>query len=177
VSPDRVLADLVDRHLISSATCSFPDEKAKVFEFGIQPARCSPSSGNTVAFGACWQPRHRSHRATFALNLLVASSCPRCWASRSQLIKTIFPRRARCARVHRRSVHHSGWKDRRRAAGFKGDEMTWKDALKVGMPSLALEPRYLRSGATIIGGMLFGLRGARRRNFLFQPCRRRGSRA
>jgi undecaprenyl-diphosphatase len=38
------------------------------------------------------------------------------------------------------------------------DEMTWVDALKVGIAqSFALIPGTSRSGATIIGGMLFGL--------------------
>jgi undecaprenyl-diphosphatase len=38
------------------------------------------------------------------------------------------------------------------------DEMTWSDALKVGCAQcLALIPGTSRSGATIIGGMLFGL--------------------
>ena len=38
------------------------------------------------------------------------------------------------------------------------DEMTWKDALKVGFAqTLALIPGTSRSGATIIGGLLFGL--------------------
>ena len=38
------------------------------------------------------------------------------------------------------------------------DDMRWPDALKVGFAqSLALVPGTSRSGATIIGGMLFGL--------------------
>ncbi len=38
------------------------------------------------------------------------------------------------------------------------DDMTWKDALKVGLAQcLALIPGTSRSGATIMGGMLFGL--------------------
>jgi undecaprenyl-diphosphatase len=38
------------------------------------------------------------------------------------------------------------------------DDMTWTDALKVGLAqSVALIPGTSRSGATIIGGMLFGL--------------------
>ena len=38
------------------------------------------------------------------------------------------------------------------------DDMTWQDALKVGLAqSVALIPGTSRSGATIIGGMLFGM--------------------
>ena len=38
------------------------------------------------------------------------------------------------------------------------DDMTWRDALKVGLAqAFALIPGTSRSGATIIGGMLFGL--------------------
>ena len=45
----------------------------------------------------------------------------------------------------------------RRASRARGD-MTWLDALKVGIAQcFALIPGTSRSGATIIGGMLFGL--------------------
>jgi undecaprenyl-diphosphatase len=38
------------------------------------------------------------------------------------------------------------------------DDMTWKDALKIGFAQcLAMIPGTSRSGATIIGGLLFGL--------------------
>lgn len=38
------------------------------------------------------------------------------------------------------------------------DEMTWRDALKVGLAqSMALFPGVSRSGATIMGGLIFGL--------------------
>ena len=38
------------------------------------------------------------------------------------------------------------------------DDMTWKDALKVGLAQcFALVPGTSRSGATIMGGMIFGL--------------------
>jgi len=52
------------------------------------------------------------------------------------------------------------WVERspRRATVDSVDDMTWKDALKVGLAqSFALIPGTSRSGATIIGGMLFGL--------------------
>ncbi len=52
------------------------------------------------------------------------------------------------------------WVERspRRSVVEDVDQMTWKDALKVGLAqSVALIPGTSRSGATIIGGMLFGL--------------------
>ena len=52
------------------------------------------------------------------------------------------------------------WVERssRRSTVEDVDQMTWKDALKVGLAqSVALIPGTSRSGATIIGGMLFGL--------------------
>jgi undecaprenyl-diphosphatase len=52
------------------------------------------------------------------------------------------------------------WVERRprRVRVEEVDDMTWTDALKVGLAqSVALIPGTSRSGATIIGGMLFGL--------------------
>ena len=52
------------------------------------------------------------------------------------------------------------WVERspRRATVESVDDMTWQDALKVGLAqAFALIPGTSRSGATIIGGMLFGL--------------------
>ena len=56
------------------------------------------------------------------------------------------------------------WAEKRQAAGGNAvrvtdaDDMTWKDALKVGLVQcLAMVPGTSRSGATIIGGMLLGL--------------------
>jgi undecaprenyl-diphosphatase len=52
------------------------------------------------------------------------------------------------------------WVERspRRVTVAEVDDMNWKDALKVGLAqSFALIPGTSRSGATIIGGMLFGL--------------------
>src|SRR5207245_8776885 len=52
------------------------------------------------------------------------------------------------------------WVERRQrhAVVLSVDDMTWKDALKVGVAqAFALIPGTSRSGATIIGGMIFGL--------------------
>jgi len=52
------------------------------------------------------------------------------------------------------------WAERRQHAVHAEtvDDMTWKDALKVGFAQcLAMIPGTSRSGATIIGGLLFGL--------------------
>jgi undecaprenyl-diphosphatase len=52
------------------------------------------------------------------------------------------------------------WAERRdhRVTIKSVDEMTWKDALKVGLAqAFALIPGTSRAGATIIGGLLFGL--------------------
>jgi undecaprenyl-diphosphatase len=52
------------------------------------------------------------------------------------------------------------WVERRprSARVLEVDDMTWQDALKVGLAqSVALIPGTSRSGATIIGGMLFGM--------------------
>ncbi len=52
------------------------------------------------------------------------------------------------------------WAERRehRVRVYSVDDMTWKDALKVGCAqAFALIPGTSRSGASIIGGLIFGL--------------------
>jgi undecaprenyl-diphosphatase len=52
------------------------------------------------------------------------------------------------------------WAERRehKITVYEVDDMTWKDALKIGIAqAFALIPGTSRSGATIIGGLLFGL--------------------
>ncbi|MGA4817482.1 undecaprenyl-diphosphate phosphatase [Pseudomonas aeruginosa] len=50
------------------------------------------------------------------------------------------------------------------------DDMTWKDALKIGRAQcLAMIPGTSRSGATIIGGLLFGLSRRAATEFSFLP--------
>ena len=56
----------------------------------------------------------------------------------------------------------------RRARVARMDDMTWQDALKVGIAqAFALIPGTSRAGATIIGGMLFGLSRAAATQFSF----------
>ena len=55
-------------------------------------------------------------------------------------------------------VERPAARSQRRALVESVDDMTWKDALKVGIAqAFALIPGTSRSGATIIGGMIFGL--------------------
>jgi len=60
-------------------------------------------------------------------------------------------------RRHKRAFGERDLEGGRRARVESVDEMTWRDALKVGLVQcLALIPGTSRSGATIIGAMLFG---------------------
>jgi len=153
--------------IVAGSLLNFTGERAKLFEIVIQ-------AGAIVA--VCWEyrarlfavarglPRERAAQR-FVLNLLIAflpaallglafagaikarlfapvpvaaafiaGALVILWAERRQ--------RARPDRVRIRSV----------------DELSWTDALKVGCAqAFALIPGTSRSGATIIGGMLFGL--------------------
>jgi len=153
--------------IVAGSLLDFTGERAKLFEIVIQ-------AGAIVA--VCWEyrarlfavarglPRERAAQR-FVLNLLIAflpaallglafagaikarlfapvpvaaafiaGALVILWAERRQ--------RARPDRVRIRSV----------------DELSWTDALKVGCAqAFALIPGTSRSGATIIGGMLFGL--------------------
>jgi len=153
--------------IVAGSLLNFTGERAKLFEIVIQ-------AGAIVA--VCWEyrarlfavarglPRERAARR-FVLNLLIAflpaallglafagaikarlfapvpvagafiaGALVILWAERRQ--------RRRPDRVRIRSV----------------DELSWTDALKIGCAqAFALIPGTSRSGATIIGGMLFGL--------------------
>jgi len=149
--------------IIAGQLLGFHDEKGKVFEIAIQ-------TGAMLA--VVWEYRERFIRAVtrfksdpaarrFVFNLIVAfipaallglafggfikrylfHAVPVAMAFIvGGLVILVVERRTRRARVE--SV----------------DDMTWSDALKVGIAqSFALIPGTSRSGATIIGGMLFGL--------------------
>jgi undecaprenyl-diphosphatase len=146
------------------------DNKMKVFEIVIQPG---------AILAVCWEYRQRlittlsgiTHdpiAQRFAINVLIAflplalvglkfhkeieavlfKPVPIAIAFISGGIIILFAER---------------WYKARAASGLKPrvetiDEMTWLDALKVGVAQVAaLIPGTSRSGATIIGGMFFGL--------------------
>lgn len=146
------------------------DNKMKVFEIVIQPG---------AILAVCWEYRQRlittlsgiTHdpiAQRFAINVLIAflplalvglkfhneieavlfKPVPIAIAFISGGIIILFAER---------------WYKARAASGLKPrvetiDDMTWLDALKVGVAQIAaLIPGTSRSGATIIGGMFFGL--------------------
>src|SRR5881409_1941545 len=141
----------------------FTDEKAKVFEIVIQTG---------AMFAIVWEYRERFGRVLaglatdraaqrFALNLLVAfTPAAVLGLAFGKLIKTYLFHAVPVAFAFIVGAFIILWVERRRRAAViqSVDEMTWKDALKVGIAqSFALIPGTSRSGATIIGGMLFGL--------------------
>src|SRR2546422_7374977 len=141
----------------------FTDEKAKVFEIVIQ-------TGAMLAI--VWEYRKRFGRVLaglaadraaqpFALNLLVAfTPAAVLGLAFGKLIKTYLFHAVPVALAFIVGAFIILWvESRRRAAVIQSvDEMTWKAALKVGIAqAFALIPGTSRSGATIIGGMLFGL--------------------
>lgn len=150
--------------IIASQLLGFHDEKGKVFEIAIQ-------TGAMLA--VLWEYRSRfAHALTgltsdpaaqrFVLNLAVAfMPAALLGLAFGSLIKAHLFHAVPVALafiaggvvillVERRRP--------RRARIESVDDMTWRDALKIGIAqAFALIPGTSRSGATIIGGMLFGL--------------------
>jgi undecaprenyl-diphosphatase len=152
-------------HLILAGDLlGFSDEKAKVFEIVIQ-------TGAMLA--VVWEYRKRfwgvlaglgSDRASqrFALNLLVAfMPAAVLGLAFSKLIKAYLFHAIPVALAFIVGGFIILWVEcflRPRVRVERVDDMTWRDALKVGFAqAFALIPGTSRSGATIIGGMLFGL--------------------
>ena len=149
--------------IIASQLLGVHDEKGKVFEIAIQ-------TGAMLA--VVWEYRARFARAVtglgsdpvaqrFVLNLIVAF-VP------AAVLGLLFGKFIKTHLFHAIPVALAFivggiiilWVERRprRAVIEHVDQMTWKDALKVGIAqAFALIPGTSRSGATIIGGMLFGL--------------------
>ena len=151
-------------HLILAGDLlGFDGEKAKVFEIVIQ-------TGAMLAI--VWEYRARffrvlaglaSDRAAqrFALNLLVAfMPAAVLGLAFGKLIKTYLFHAVPVALAFIVGAFVILWVERRQRSALiqNVDDMTWKDALKVGVAqAFALIPGTSRSGATIIGGMIFGL--------------------
>jgi undecaprenyl-diphosphatase len=150
--------------IIASQLLGFHDEKGKVFEIAIQ-------TGAMLA--VVWEYRERFAKALtgigrdpvatrFVINLIVAFMP-------AAVLGLAFGKYIKAhlfnAIVVALAFIVGGviilWVERRaprRVAVERVDDMTWKDALKVGVAqAFALVPGTSRSGATIIGGMLFGL--------------------
>ncbi len=151
-------------HLILAGDLlGFNGEKAKVFELVIQ-------TGAMLAI--VWEFRVRFWRVLaglavdraaqrFALNLLVAFlPAAVLGLAFGKLIKTHLFHAIPVALAFVVGGIIILWVEKRtrRAIVENVDDMTWRDALKVGVAqAFALIPGTSRSGATIIGGMLFGL--------------------
>ena len=151
-------------HLILAGDLlDFSDEKAKVFEIVIQ---CGAILAVVWVYHAKLLDvlrRLGSDRAAqrFAANLLVAF-LP------AAVLGLLFERTIKAALFKPVPVAIAFvvgavailWAERRdhRIRVESVDDMTWKDALKVGLAQcLALIPGTSRAGSTIVGGLLFGL--------------------
>ena len=153
--------------IVAGSLAGYTGEQAKTFEIVIQ-------AGAILA--VCWEFRAKlvavlrgiftdADAQRFALNLLVAFiPAGVLGLAFNKVIKAhlFAPIPVACAFVIGAFVIL--WAERRQRARpdtvriASIDDMRWTDALKVGCAqALALVPGTSRSGATIIGGMLFGL--------------------
>jgi len=151
-------------HLILAGDLlDFRGEKEKVFEVVIQ-------TGAMLAI--VWEYRERFRRVLaglasdrtaqrFTLNLAVAFlPAALLGLAFGKLIKTYLFHPTTVALAFVAGAVVILWVERRqRVAHVQSvDDMSWRDALKVGVAqAFALIPGTSRAGATIIGGMLFGL--------------------
>jgi len=149
--------------IIASQLLDFQDEKGKVFEIAIQ-------TGAMLAI--VWE-----YRARFAHALIGAASDPVARRFILNLVVAFIPAAVlglAFGRFIKEHLFHAVpvaiafivgaliilavERRERRPRIDNVDDMTWVDALKVGIAqAFALIPGTSRSGATIIGGMLFGL--------------------
>jgi undecaprenyl-diphosphatase len=152
--------------IIVSDLLGLNDEKGKVFDIVIQLG---------AILAVCWEYRTRFTRAfsglatdpvqqRFAVNLAVGfvPAAAVGFLFQSQIKAYLFnPVSVAIALVIGAVVIFAveRWYERHGAPRVTTvDEMSWKDALKVGIAQcFALIPGTSRSGATIMGGMIFGL--------------------
>jgi undecaprenyl-diphosphatase len=149
--------------IIAGDLLNFNDERGKVFEIAIQLA---------AILAVVWEYRvkivevliglpHERGAQRFASNLIVAflpaamlglllASAIKEYLFNPIMVATAFIVGALLILWAERREH--------RVRVFSVDDMSWKDALKVGFAqALALIPGTSRSGATIIGGLFVGL--------------------
>jgi undecaprenyl-diphosphatase len=153
--------------IVAGSLLGYTGEQAKVFEIAIQ-------AGAILA--VCWEFRARLAAALFgitsdpvaqrfAMNLVIAfvPAAALGFAFGKAIKAHLFaPVPVACAFVAGAFVIL--WAERRQRVRPESvriasvDDMRWPDALRVGIAqAFALIPGTSRSGATIIGGMLFGL--------------------
>jgi undecaprenyl-diphosphatase len=152
-------------HLILAGhLLGFNDEKGKVFEIAIQTgAMLAIVWEYRVRFWAAISGFGRRPESTrFIANLAIAfMPAAILGLTFGKLIKTHLVEPVPVAMAFIVGGLIILWVERRGqpAVRVQGvDDMNWKDALKVGLAqAVALIPGTSRSGATIIGGMLFGL--------------------
>jgi len=143
-------------HLIlAGGLLGFDDSRAKVFTIVIQTG---------AMFAVLWEYRHRFLRVDPALwrNLAIAfMPAAVLGLTLGSLIKRYLFSAVPVALAFIVGGFVILWVERRghpSARVEQVDAMTWLDALKVGVAqAFALIPGTSRAGATIIGGMLFGL--------------------
>jgi len=154
-------------HLILAADLlGFNDERSKVFNVVIQTGAMMAivweyraRFGRALA-GAFTDPAAQRFLANLAIAFLPAAVLGLMFG---KLIKAVLFRPVPVAMAFIAGGIIILWVERRARAAppprvSSVDDMTWLDALKVGIAqAFALIPGTSRSGATIIGGMLFGL--------------------
>jgi undecaprenyl-diphosphatase len=141
----------------------FNDEKGKLFEIAIQTGAMLAvvweyrARFATVLGGLAWDPAARRFVLNLAVAFLPAATLGLLLGG---AIKATLFRPVPVAIAFIVGALVILWAERRRhrVRVESVDDMTWSDALKVGIAQcFALIPGTSRSGATIIGGLLFGL--------------------
>jgi undecaprenyl-diphosphatase len=152
-------------HLIlAGALLGFDDEKSKVFDIAIQTGAILAviivywQKIRSVIAGLPTQPQARRFAANVAIGFLPAVVFG---LALGKLIQSHLFTPSVVATSFIVGGFIILWAERRTQSHVRvqdADDMTWKDALKVGLVQcLALIPGTSRSGATIIGGMFLGL--------------------
>ncbi|MGE4240752.1 undecaprenyl-diphosphate phosphatase [Ramlibacter sp.] len=152
-------------HLIlAGALLGFDDEKSKVFDIAIQTGAILAviivywQKIRTVVAGLPTQAQARRFTANVAIGFFPAVVLG---LALGKAIKEHLFTPGVVATAFIIGGFIILWAERRTQSHVRvqeADDMTWKDALKVGLVQcLAMIPGTSRSGATIIGGMLLGL--------------------